>query len=45
MKTADKAKHIEYKRVKSTRIGLKKTESNKALPAVGIVNDRTVVNL
>ena len=43
IKTADKAS-ISITRVKSTEIGLKETESNKVLTAVGIVINHTVVS-
>ena len=42
IKTADKAS-ISNTEAKSTEIGLKETESNKALPAVGSVIDHSVV--
>ena len=44
IKTADKAS-ISNTEVKSTEIGLKETESNRVLIAVGIVIDHTVVNV
>ena len=43
-KTADKAS-ISNTKAKSTEIGLKETESNKALPAIGSVIDHSVVIL
>ena len=42
IKTADKAS-ISNTESKSTKIGLKETESNRSLPAVGIVIDHRVV--
>ena len=42
IKTADKAS-ISNAEAKSTEIDLKETESSKALPAVGIVIDHSVV--
>ena len=42
IKTSDKAS-ISNTEAKSTEIGLKETESNKALPAVGNVIDHSVV--
>ena len=44
IKTADKAS-ISNTEAKSTEIGLKETEGNKALPTVGIVIEYTVVNV
>ena len=41
IKTADKAS-ISNTEVKSAEIGLKETESNKALPAIGSVIDHRV---
>ena len=41
-KTADKAS-ISITRVKSIQVGLKETESNKALPVVGSVIEHSVV--
>ena len=43
IKTADKAS-ILNKKAKSTKVGLKETESNKILTAVGIVINHTVVS-
>ena len=42
IKTADKAS-ISNTEAKSTEIGLKETENNKAQPAVGSVIDHSVV--
>ena len=43
MKTDDKAS-ILITKAKSINVGLKETEGNKTLTAVGIVNDHTVVD-
>ena len=43
IKTADKAS-ILNKKAKSTKVGLKETESNKILTAVGIVINHTLID-